>query len=285
MSSLVSLIALMFANGSRLTGAGPQVTHALTSNTPPPPQMLEALDEICRRIVQKNARILMDAEQRAFLDGIYSWTLDLMRKYNRDGRAVVYNTYQAYLKATPDVIAAHMQAAGSEGFILGLKLVRGAYMGSDPRHLIHDTKEETDTAYDTIVQSVLSRRFNGFGGENEKVFPPTDLFLASHNYKSVMAAHNLHQTRISAQLPTVQVEYGQLMGMADGVSYGLLQVKGHNNMSPGVYKCLTWGSLGECLQYLVRRAMENQDAVARTDSEHQALKAEVKRRFLGVLCG
>lgn len=247
--------------------------------------MFDALDEICRRVVQKKARILMDAEQRAFLDGIYSWTLDLMRKYNRDGRAVVYNTYQAYLKATPDVIAAHMQAAGSEGFILGLKLVRGAYMGSDPRHLIHDSKEETDTAYDTIVQRVLSRRFIGFGGENEKVFPPTDLFLASHNYESVMAAHHLHQTRISAQLPTVNVEYGQLMGMADGVSYGLLQVKGHNNMSPEVYKCLTWGSLGECLQYLVRRAMENQDAVARTDSEHQALKAEVKRRFLGVLRG
>ncbi|OJJ88581.1 proline dehydrogenase family protein [Aspergillus glaucus CBS 516.65] len=269
----------------KLTGAGPQVNQALTTNTPPPPQMLEALDEICRRVVQKNARILMDAEQRAFLDGIYSWTLDLMRKYNRDGRTVVYNTYQAYLKATPDVIATHMQAAGSEGFILGLKLVRGAYMGSDPRNLIHDTKEETDTAYDTIVQSVLSRRFMGFGGENAKAFPPTDLFLASHNYKSVMAAHHLHQTRMIAQLPTVNVEYGQLMGMADGVSYGLLQVKGHNNMSPGVYKCLTWGSLGECLQYLVRRAMENQDAVARTDSEHQALKAEVKRRFLGVLRG
>lgn len=246
--------------------------------------MIEALDEICRRVVQKNARILMDAEQRAFLDGIYQLTLDLMRKYNRNGRAVIYNTYQAYLKSTPDTIASHMHQAGAEGFILGLKLVRGAYMGSDPRHLIHDTKKDTDTAYDFIVQSVLTRRFKGFGGENAAMpFPPTDLFLATHNYNSVMAAHHLHQTRVSAQLPTVKVEYGQLMGMADGVSYGLLQVKGHDNQSPGVYKCLTWGGLGECLQYLVRRALENQDAVARTDTEHRALKAEVKRRFLGLL--
>lgn len=263
----------------RLTGAGPKVTQAFSSNQPLPPQMLEALDEICHQVVQKNARILIDAEQHAFLKGIHELTLDLMRKYNRKGTAVVYNTYQAYLKSTSDTLATHMHYASTEGFTLGLKLVRGAYMSSDPRHLIHDTKQETDIAFDSIVQDVLQRQYKEFGtGNGTKEFPSTELFLATHNQKSAMAAHNLHQARLSAQLPTVNVEYAQLMGMADGVSLGLLQLKDKNNMPPGVYKCLHWGSLRECLGYLVRRAMENQDAVARTDAEHRALKGEAKRR-------
>lgn len=244
--------------------------------------MVEAMDEITRRAMQRKARILMDAEQHVFLEGIFQLTLDLMRKYNRNGEAVVYNTYQAYLKSTPDTIAAHMHLASTEGFVLGLKLVRGAYMSSDPRHLIHDSKSDTDTAYDHIVQSVLRKQFRNFGGETGgRPFPPTDLFLATHNERSAVAAHHLHQSRLSEQLPTIKVEFGQLMGMADSVSYGMLQLKSNNNIPPGVFKCLHWGTMEECLGFLVRRAMENQDAVSRTNAEHQALKAELKRRLIG----
>ncbi|PYH88315.1 FAD-linked oxidoreductase [Aspergillus ellipticus CBS 707.79] len=263
----------------KLTGAGPKVTQAFSSGQPVPTQMVNALDEICQRVVQKNARILMDAEQHAFLGGIHNLTLDLMRKYNRNGKAVVYNTYQAYLKSTPATIASHLQLAQEEGFAFGLKLVRGACMASDPRHLIHDTKHDTDSAYDAIVRGVLQRRFRGVA---EDRFPSTGLFLATHNIDSAVAAHNLHQERLQAGLPTVQLEFGQLMGMADGVSFGLLQLKDRENAAPGVYKCLTWGGMGECLGYLVRRAAENRDAVSRTKTEHLALKAEVSRRVRAV---
>lgn len=257
------------------------VLEAFRTNKPVPAQMIEAMDEITQRVVQRKARILMDAEQQAFQNGIAELTLNLMRKYNRNGEAVVYNTYQAYLKSTPDTIATHLRLASDEGFTLGLKLVRGAYMGSDPRHLIHDNKSDTDTTYDHIVQSVLRRQFREFGGETGTTsFPPTDLFLATHNKRSVVAAHHLHQSRLQERLPTVKVEYGQLMGMADSVSYGMLQLKSNNNVPPGVFKCLHWGTMGECLGFLVRRAMENQDAVSRTTAEHQALKAELKRRMI-----
>lgn len=242
--------------------------------------MVDALDEVGQRVVEKKARILMDAEQHVFLGGIHKVTLDLMRKFNRNGSAVVFNTYQAYLKTTPDTIAAHMQLAHDEGFTLGLKLVRGAYMSSDPRHLIHDTKQDTDMAYDCIVRNILQRQFKDFGGESgTREFPSLDLFLATHNKQSAEAAHHLQQARLSAQLPTVKVEFGQLMGMADSVSLGMLQLNDQNNASPGVFKCLHWGTMGECLGFLVRRARENQDAVSRTETEHRILKAELKKRL------
>jgi hypothetical protein len=77
----------------------------------------------------------------------------------------------------------------------------------------------------------------------------------------------------------VPVGFGQLHGMSDEVSFSLLQEKNEDQTAPDVYKCTTWGSLGECLAYLLRRAVENRDAVLRTSDEYAALKAEVKRRI------
>ncbi|KAL4794761.1 FAD-linked oxidoreductase-like protein [Aspergillus venezuelensis] len=268
----------------KLTGAGPSVCEAFTQGSLPPPQMLSALDEICSKSAARGARILVDAESHHFLSGILRVTLDLMRRYNVNGKARIYNTYQAYLKETPATIERHLQAASDEGFTLGLKLVRGAYIASDERSLIHDTKEDTDRAYNTIAQGALKQELCGFG-TSEKVFPSVNLFLASHNKDSVLAAHNLRQQRLKEKLPTVPVGFAQLHGMSDEVSFSLLQLKGKNGASanePQVYKCSTWGGLGECLAYLLRRAIENRDAVGRTGDEFRALKGEVRRRVRAV---
>lgn len=241
--------------------------------------MLDALDEMCTRCKERNVRILVDGESQHFQWGILRVTLDLMRKYNRDGYALVYNSYQAYLKSTSDTLAKHLAAALNEGFTLGLKLVRGAYMASDERSLIHDTKEDTDHAYNSISQGALKQTIGEFG--TSKPFPSTNLFLASHNRESVMAAHQLHKQRLAAGLPTVPVGFAQLHGMSDEVSFSLLALKG-NDGTPEVYKCSTWGGMGECLAYLLRRAIENRDAVLRTTDEYNALKAEFRRRLKAV---
>ncbi|KAL5003287.1 FAD-linked oxidoreductase-like protein [Aspergillus recurvatus] len=278
----VETVDLLGANdylALKLTGAGPSVTTAFSTGCPPPAQILSALDEISTRCAARGVRILVDAESHHFLAGILRVTLDLMRKFNRDGRARIYNTYQAYLKSTPATIARHLQAASEEGFTLGLKLVRGAYIASDERSLIHDTKADTDSAYNGIAQGVLCQQLGVFG--TEKPFPSVELFLASHNRESVMAAHALRQQRVKEGLPTVPVGYGQLHGMSDEVSFGLLALK-KGGKEPVVYKCSTWGGLGECLAYLVRRAVENRDAVSRTGDEYRALKREVGRRARGL---
>ncbi|KAJ5632648.1 hypothetical protein N7490_008987 [Penicillium lividum] len=263
---------------SRMTGAGPVVTDAFSKGGLPPTQMLQALDEICSRCKNRNVRILVDAESHHFLSGILRVTLDLMRKYNRNGHALIYNTYQAYLKSTPATIEKHLTAAQREGFTLGLKLVRGAYIASDERALIHDTKQDTDNAYNGIAQGALKQTLGKFGVET--AFPSVNLFLASHNKESVVDAHRLHKQRTAAGLPTVPVRFGQLHGMSDEVSFSLLQLKG-NDGTPEVYKSSTWGNMGECLAYLLRRAIENRDAVMRTSDEYNALKAEFGRRVRG----
>ncbi|KAE8353454.1 FAD-linked oxidoreductase-like protein [Aspergillus coremiiformis] len=262
----------------KLTGAGPAVTDAFAAGQMPPRQMMDALEEICTRCQQRGARLLVDAESQHFQRGIARVTVALMRQYNRNGSAVVYNTYQAYLKRTPTDLACHLAAAEQEGFTLGLKLVRGAYMASDDRSLIHDTKHDTDTAFDAIAQGALRQEIGEFGAPAGRPFPSVYLFLASHNQASLLAAHHLHQQRVRAHLPTVPVGFAQLHGMSDAVSLRLLQLKGPEG-SPHVYKCSTWGGLGECMAYLLRRAMENRDAVSRTEDELTALRVEIRRRL------
>ncbi|TDZ27774.1 putative proline dehydrogenase [Colletotrichum spinosum] len=265
----------------KLTGAGQRATEAFARNELPPQQFMDALDEVCTRCKERGIRPLLDAESQKFQWGIFKAGLEVMRKHNRDGHATVYNTYQAYLKSTPDTLARHLALANEDGFALGLKLVRGAYIGSDRRSLIHDTKQDTDDAYDGIAQGALRRRVGDFGAPGGQPFPALDLFLASHNRRSVVEAHRLHQQRTRDGLPTVPVGFAQLQGMSDEVSFGLLRLADGQSPAPQVWKCSTWGSLGECLAYLLRRAVENRDAVSRTVDEHEALKAELGRRVRG----
>ncbi|KAI5465284.1 proline oxidase [Mariannaea sp. PMI_226] len=267
----------------KLTGGGPLVTQAFSEGQLPPQQMIDALDEICAKCKDRRAFILIDAESQQFQWGIMRITIDLMRKYNRDGYALIYNTYQAYLKSTPSTLAKHLRIALDEGFTLGLKVVRGAYLSSDQRSLIHDTKQDTDDAYNAIAEGALRRELGEFGALNGRPFPSVDLLLASHNKESVFAAHRLHQERLRANLPTVPVKFAQLHGMSDEVSFGLLQLKREGMAAPEVYKCSTWGTLGECMAYLTRRAMENRDAASRTRDEYTALKSEAGRRLRSYL--
>lgn len=123
--------------------------------------------------------------------------------------------------------------------------------------------------------------------------PDVDLFLATHNRESVRRAHALHRELRREGKQTVEVEYGQLLGMADEVSLELLQAGGQKSLDkesgggvieeiPRVYKCLSWGTVGECVGYLMRRAVENRDAVGRTREGRVELGREVRRRVRGV---
>lgn len=263
----------------KLSGAGPSVTEAFATGQPAPQQFTDALEEICAKSKARSIRVIVDAESQHFQKGIATATLDAMRQFNRDGTAVVYNTYQAYLKRTPDVLAQHLEAADKDGFTLGLKLVRGAYILSDDRSLMHDCKQDTDDAYNDIARGAIRQQIGGFGAEGGKPFPSVNLFLASHNRESVLGAHRLHQERTRQGLPTVPVGYGQLHGMSDEVSFSLLAERTGPSSGPEVFKCSTWGSMGECVAYLLRRAVENRDAVTRTSDEYTALKSEAWRRL------
>jgi proline dehydrogenase len=236
--------------------------------------------EICELAVKQSVRLLIDAEHQALQAGIDSWTLSLMRRYNQwpPGKAAVYNTYQTYLKSTPQTLAAHLAIAYRGGFTLGIKLVRGAYLASDPRHLINDTKEQTDHAFDSISESLIKRSPNEILQIPTR-FPPLALILATHNRISVRKAQALLR-----QTPT-DLTYAQLMGMADEISCELLQSTPKNvpGTSPKTYKYLAWGTVGECMKYLARRAEENSTALARTKESKEELLRELRRRLARLL--
>jgi proline dehydrogenase len=274
------------ANRHRFTGAGPLAVEALSRGDPvPPPSIAQAIAEICEATASQNSRLWIDAEQQVFQPAIDAWTIDLMRRFNRNGRIVVYTTIQAYLKSSTQNVHRQLCLAQKEGWTLGIKLVRGAYIAHDIRSRIHDTKAETDNSYDYIVESLLSRRFPlDIGSENGEEFPDVRLFVASHNAESVRKASTLYRQRIQNGQPTIPVEIGQLQGMADEVSCDLLvENKTGQGQSetptPGVFKCLAWGTTEECLHFLLRRAIENKSAMERTKDTAVAMRREALRRL------
>ncbi|KAI0799183.1 proline dehydrogenase [Xylaria sp. FL0064] len=266
----------------KFSGAGRQALYALKNRLPPSKHLKQAIDEICDLAAERDVPLLFDAEQTAIQAGIDDWTLEYQRKYNtKPGHAIIYGTYQAYLKATPTVLGSHLATASKEGFTLGVKLVRGAYLGSDPRHIIHDTKADTDNAYDSIASSLIRRQWGPILRQ-DVAFPQVSIVLGSHNLASVEKARQIRATPESAG---TELAIAQLQGMADEVSCELLMArrnaadaKQRTCEAPRAYKYIVWGTTKECMKYLLRRAHENKDAVTRTREGRDAAWGEVKRR-------
>lgn len=264
----------------------------LAQGVQPDKRIDDAMIEICDLAKSKRVGLLIDAEQSFLQAGIDLWMLRYQRRYNK-GEAIVYGTYQAYLQSTPETLSRHLSIAQDEGFILGVKLVRGAYMGSDLPHLFWSTKEETDRTYNGVAAALIRSEYNNVLWSSPAAtnagFPKVKLLLATHNHISVKKAMKIQKEQAAKQQARFDLSYGQLMGMADEVSCELVMTgikfkesEASQKRGPGVplaYKYLPWGSVGECMMYLVRRAEENRSAVERTEENRSALKSEIGRRF------
>ena len=255
------------------------------NNEPAPPEFTRAMDAICARAAAQNCRLWIDAEQQVLQTAIDAWSIDMMRKWNTNGRALVYNTLQAYLKASRPKLQHQLALADKEGWTLAVKLVRGAYIANDQREKIHDTKADTDASYNGIVKDILQGTNLGF---EESQFPKMRLFLAGHNPDSVSLAWNLVQSLSEQGRLKTLPDFGQLQGMADELGCKLLQrcddVKCQPKegvVVPKVYRCLTWGSIQECMQYLLRRLVENRGGADRMRDGMADYWAELKRRVVG----
>ncbi|KAK6075957.1 proline oxidase [Seiridium cupressi] len=277
----------------KFSGAGDATLDAMACGDDPPQHMWEAMEEICDAAARQGSRLWVDAEQQDLQPTIDEWTIRLMRKCNKGGTALVYTTMQAYLKRTTDNIGRHLRLAQDEGWILAVKLVRGAYIATEQRCLIHDTIQDTHSAYDTIAKNMLRQEYPGV--PSSKPYPRSELFLATHNEDSIKLAWSIQTSLVQAGRPTVELGFGQLQGMADEVGCSLVQLcqddKSDNTVArqaieearrpgtPNAFKCLSWGSTRECLQFLLRRVHENADAFGRTKFWAMSLRSEILRRF------
>lgn len=130
------------------------------------------------------------------------------------------------------------------------------------------------TFFDAPVRPLLT-------GKKAKV----DLVVASHNKESVDKVLALRRSMTAEECGVGELVFAQLMGMADELSLGLV-VEGlrkiqDDDFDMKVYKYAVWGSTKECVRYLLRRAEENKEAVARSSENRKAVMEEVWRRIRG----
>ncbi|KAF2418011.1 FAD-linked oxidoreductase [Tothia fuscella] len=274
--------------GLKWSGIGTEALKLLKANKPPTPAMLSAIHEACDLAAQKGVFVLPGAEEEITNTGLDTWTLDLMRRYNKD-RPMMYNTYQSYLRSTPAKLAQHLVIAQREGFTAGIKVVRGAYLLMEPKHAVWNSKEETDVIYDGLVEGLLKRKYNSIlkpvAGSMDTV-PKVGLMIASHNLASVQKAQAIRSEQAQKGEERIECAYAQLQGMADEISLDLVQASkaGGSEENGAVdksrtFKCATWGTVTQCMNFLLRRAAENQDAAGRTADTSNAMGRELMRRW------
>eukprot|EP00208_Stichococcus_sp_RCC1054_P008703 CAMPEP_0206151982 /NCGR_PEP_ID=MMETSP1473-20131121/39090_1 /ASSEMBLY_ACC=CAM_ASM_001109 /TAXON_ID=1461547 /ORGANISM="Stichococcus sp, Strain RCC1054" /LENGTH=596 /DNA_ID=CAMNT_0053549535 /DNA_START=1925 /DNA_END=3715 /DNA_ORIENTATION=+ len=240
------------------------------------PRELELLRDMMRRMralgesaAWLGVRILIDGEHSYFQPAIDFLAVELQRQFNRQA-PVVYNTYQCYLKDSHARLEVDVERARQEGWRLGAKLVRGAYMvlelGWAERQgvpsPIHDRLQDTHTNYDRCVEMMLDQVAEG-GAE---------VMVATHNQASIQAAVAGMAARGVGPPPSCGVFFCQLLGMADHLTFTL----GLNGYRAN--KLVTYGHIKDVLPWLIRRAQENSDVLGGVGHETALIRGELWRR-------
>ncbi|NJO87205.1 MAG: proline dehydrogenase, partial [Lewinella sp.] len=89
--------------------------------------ILKRLDAICAQAKKLGVKIFFDAEESWIQDSLDQLVGIMMRRYNTEG-VVVYNTFQMYRKDRLNFLVESHERAQAGGYLLGAKLVRGAYL-------------------------------------------------------------------------------------------------------------------------------------------------------------
>jgi proline dehydrogenase len=190
----------------------------------------------------------------------------------RGAYPVVYNTYQAYLKAAGARMALGMARAEREQWLFGAKLVRGAYMAQERSRAvelgykdpIHATISGTHAEYAAGVEAALARVVAQRRGE---------LMVATHN-EATVASVTASMSARGLNAGTCGVFFGQLLGMCDHVTLSL------GRAGYAAFKYVPYGPVNEVMPYLIRRAQENSDLVSGgVAKELSMLGAELRRRL------
>lgn len=229
-------------------------------------RVVARFDLVCSEAHKKEVALLIDAEESWMQDATDELVTNMMRKYNKE-KAIVFNTLQMYRWDRLDYLKNLHQRAIEEGFFIGMKLVRGAYMEKENNRAkekgypspICASKQATDANYNAAVLYMVDHL--------EKM----SIFAGTHNEEST---YNLMKQMEGRGIPTTdqRIWFGQLYGMSDNISYNLAD---HDY---NVAKYLPFGPVKDVMPYLIRRAEENTSVAGQTNRELGLIKAERKRR-------
>lgn len=230
--------------------------------------VVKRFDIACKAAFEKDVMLLIDAEESWMQDAADAIVTDMMRKYNQQ-KAIVFNTLQMYRWDRLDYLKQLHEQAKTEGFHIGMKLVRGAYMEKENARAAEKglkspiciSKEATDINYDAAVLYMVDH------------LEQMAIFAGTHNEESsYKLIQLLNEKGISKD--DKRIFFGQLLGMSDNISFNLAANK-YN-----VAKYLPFGPVRDVMPYLIRRAQENTSVAGQTSRELTLIKKEKERRRL-----
>lgn len=221
---------------------------------------------ICKRADELGTSIFIDAEESWIQDPIDELTRELMLEFNRK-RSCVFMTIQLYRKDRFAYVKQLYQFAEDKGILVGLKLVRGAYLEKEAirakrlgyENPLHTNKEQCDRDYDLCLEYSLDRldRFH--------------ICVATHNEQSVLKLIS-RMKALGISPDDGRVWSAQLLGMSDHISFNIASA-GYNTA-----KYVPYGPVKEVLPYLFRRAEENSSIQSQSLREFELLYKERLRR-------
>jgi proline dehydrogenase len=222
--------------------------------------------QIAAAAVKANTPFMIDAEESWIQNTIDSITHEMMVMHNRE-KVFIYNTAQMYRHDRLSYIKALHERSKKEGFLIGLKVVRGAYMEKERERAkekgypspIQPDKKSSDRDYNSAIE-YIAKNINSIalccGTHNEE----SSFMLTQLMEKSGLAKNHKH------------IHFAQLLGMSDHISYNLSQ-SGYN-----VAKYVPYGPVKDVMPYLIRRANENTSVAGQTGRELGLIKKELERR-------
>ena len=221
---------------------------------------------VCEAAAGKIIGVLIDAEETWIQDPVDALTILMMDTFNKR-RRVVYNTIQLYRKDRLQFLKDSYNAAKERDFILGAKLVRGAYMENERNRAIEKNyptpiqpdKESTDSDYNEAVQFCIQH------------IDRIAVIIASHNDQSnLCGVEQALQNNIELNHP--HIHFSQLYGMSDNITFNLAKA------GCSVSKYLPFGPIEDVIPYLMRRAQENSSVSGQVGRELVLINKEIKRR-------
>ena len=226
----------------------------------------ERWDKVCRIAYENHVKIFIDSEDSFIQDPVDNMLNGLMKKYNKD-QAIVFNTYQMYRVGMLDHLRKDYDLAVKDGYCLGAKLVRGAYMEKErgrarqqgyPDPILPD-KKSTDESYDAALEFCIEH------------IDRIAVCSGSHNENSnYLLARLMKQKGLNNN--DERVYFAQLFGMSDHISFNLAASEYH------VIKYVPYGPVEAVVPYLLRRAEENTSIAGQSSREFLLIKKEIRRR-------
>lgn len=247
----------------QIIGYGKQLTFSENEEWK---RVVGRFETVCKAAHDNNIGLLIDAEESWIQDTVDNLVEEMMLKYNKL-KPIVYNTLQMYRWDRLEYLKKLHRKAYEEGFYVGIKLVRGAYIEKENERaitmgylsLICSSKNATDENYNRAIGYIVDN------------IDCMAIFAGSHNETSTELLMNLMEKNGIKENDS-RVWFGQLYGMSDNLTYNLAK-NGYN-----VAKYLPFGPVKDVMPYLIRRAEENTSVAGQTSRELLMIKAERARR-------